>query len=69
MRRGNISTFLPPRRLLDENVTATHIIGIYGSRDLTVYNLGTNYASVTYNFVPNGSTVTKVHDVIRATKL
>jgi OmcA/MtrC family decaheme c-type cytochrome len=47
------------------DVTATHTIGIYGSRDLTVYNLNINYASVTYNFVPNGSTVTKVHDVIR----
>ena len=29
------------------DVTATHTIGIYGSRNLTVYNLGTNYASVT----------------------
>jgi OmcA/MtrC family decaheme c-type cytochrome len=47
------------------DVTATHTIGIYASRDLTVYNLGTNYASVTYNFVPNGSTVTHIHDVIR----
>jgi OmcA/MtrC family decaheme c-type cytochrome len=46
------------------DVTATHTIGIYGSRNLTVYNLGTNYASATYNFVPNGSTVTKVHDII-----
>ncbi len=49
------------------DVTATHTIGIYASRDLTLYNLGTNYASVTFNFVPNGSTVTHVHDVIRTT--
>ena len=47
------------------DVTATHTIGIYGSRDLTSFNLGTNYASATYNFVPNGAKVTKVHDVIR----
>jgi len=31
---------------------------------LTVFDLGTNYASVTYNFVPNGSKVTHVHDII-----
>jgi len=47
------------------DVTATHTIGIYGSRDLTSFNLGTNYASATYNFVPNAAKVTKVHDVIR----
>ena len=35
--------------------SATHTIGIYGSRNLTVYNLGTNYASATFNFVPNGA--------------
>ncbi len=46
------------------DATATHTIGIYGSRNLTVYNLGTNYASATYNFVPNGSKVTHVHDII-----
>ncbi len=47
------------------DATATHTIGIYASRDLTDYNLGTNYASTTFNFVPNGTAVTKVHDVIR----
>jgi OmcA/MtrC family decaheme c-type cytochrome len=46
------------------DTTATHTIGIYGSRNLTVYNLGTNYASATFNFVPNGAAVTKVHDII-----
>ncbi len=47
------------------DASATHTIGIYGSRNLTVYNLGTNYASTTYNFVPNGAPVTHVHDIIR----
>jgi len=47
------------------DATATHTIGIYASRVLTAYNLGTNYASATYNFVPNGAKVTKVHDIIR----
>ncbi len=45
--------------------TATHTIGIYGSRNLTAYNLVTNYASATFNFVPNGSPVVATHDVIR----
>jgi len=47
------------------DATATHTIGIYGSRNLTVFDLATNYASTTYNFVPNGSKVSKTHDVIR----
>ena len=46
------------------DATATHTIGIYGSRNLTEYDLGTNYASATYNFVPNGSAVTHTHDII-----
>ena len=45
--------------------TTTHTIGIYGSRDLTEFGLGANYASATFNFVPNGSPVTLVRDVIR----
>src|ERR1039458_5036322 len=36
--------------------TASHRIGIYGSRNLTTWDLGTNYASVTYDFVPAGGT-------------
>ena len=47
------------------DAAATHTIGIYGSRVLTDFDLGTNYASTEFNFVPNGSKVTKVHDVIR----
>ncbi len=47
------------------DATATHTIGIYGSRNLTVFDLPTNYASTTYNFVPNGAKVTHVHDIIR----
>ena len=47
------------------DASATHTIGIYGSRDLTPYGLTINYASTTYNFVPNGAPVTHVHDIIR----
>ncbi len=32
--------------------TATNRIGIYGSRNLTQWDLGTNYASATFDFVP-----------------
>ncbi len=46
------------------DVTATHTIGVYGSRNLTAFNLGTNFASTTFNFVPNGSKVTHTRDVI-----
>ena len=45
--------------------TATHTIGIYGSRNLTLYKLVNNYASATLNFVPNGSPVTATHDLIK----
>ena len=45
--------------------SATHTIGIYGSRNLTEFDLGTNYASTTFNFVPGGGLVTTVRDVIK----
>lgn len=46
---------------------ATHTIGLYGSRNLTEFDLGTNYASANlYNFVPAGGAVTKVRDVINS---
>ncbi len=45
--------------------TVTHTIGIYGSRNLTEFDLGTNYASTTFNFVPSGGVVTVVRDIIR----
>ena len=47
------------------DATTTHTIGIYASRDLTAFDLGTNYASTTFNFVPNGAPVALVRDVIR----
>lgn len=47
------------------DASATHTIGIYGNRNLTAFNLGTNRASATFNFVPNGAAVTQVRDVIR----
>jgi hypothetical protein len=49
------------------DATATHTIGIYGSRNLTPYGLPTNYASASYNFVPNGTAVVNTHNIINTT--
>src|SRR6185437_6957243 len=38
----------------DFDATATHRAGIYGNRNLTQWNLGTNFADTTYDFVPAG---------------
>ncbi len=45
--------------------SATHSIGVYSNRNLSEFDLGTNYASHVYNFVPAGGAVTKTHDIIR----
>jgi len=45
--------------------SATHTIGIYGSRSLTEWSMGTYYDDATYNFVPNGTAVTVTRDIIR----
>ena len=44
--------------------TATNTIGIYGSRSLTAYGIPNDYASTTFNFVPNGAKVTHVRDLV-----
>ena len=56
-------TYKAPATGFDPTTTST--IGIYGSRNLTTFNLGTEYASTTFNFVPNGSPVVTTRDVIR----
>ena len=45
---------------------STHTIGVYSSRNLVDFNLGTNYASATFDFVPSGGAVTTVRDVIKS---
>ncbi|HTP85694.1 MAG TPA: OmcA/MtrC family decaheme c-type cytochrome [Bryobacteraceae bacterium] len=47
------------------DATATTTVAVLGSRDLTTFDLGTNIASNTYSFVPNGSAVKVTRDVIR----
>jgi OmcA/MtrC family decaheme c-type cytochrome len=49
------------------DASATHTIGAYGSRNLTEFNLGTNFASTTFNFVPDGSAVAVTRDVVHTT--
>ena len=44
---------------------ATHSIGVYSSRNLTEFDLGTQYASDVFTFVPDGSPVVVTRDVIR----
>jgi OmcA/MtrC family decaheme c-type cytochrome len=45
--------------------TATHSIGIYSNRNLTSFGLSTYYSNFVYNWVPNGSAVTVVRDVVQ----
>lgn len=45
--------------------TVTHTVAIYGSRNLTEFDLGTQYSNVEYNWVPSGVAVTQVRDVVR----
>ncbi len=44
---------------------ATHTVGVYGSRNLDEFNLGRNYDDAVFNWVPNGTQITVVRDIIR----
>ena len=48
---------------IDRN--ATHSIGVYSSRDLTDFDLGTSFDDNVFNFVPNGTPVVTTRDVVR----
>jgi OmcA/MtrC family decaheme c-type cytochrome len=43
---------------------STVTVGIYASRNLTEFDLGTNYANAEFSVTPNGSTPAAIHDVI-----
>lgn len=45
--------------------SVTHSIGAYGSRNLSEFQMATNYDDDVFNFVPDGSRVTVTRDVIR----
>jgi OmcA/MtrC family decaheme c-type cytochrome len=49
----------------DFDRAVTHTVAMYGSRNLTEFELGTQYSNVEYSWVPNGSPVTVVRDVVR----
>ena len=49
--------------------TVTNTVGIYGSRNLTEFDLGTQYDDTVFNFVPNGARVTVTRDVIKTADL
>ena len=44
--------------------SATHSVGIYGSRNLNEFDLGINYASTVYTWVPDGAAIVEVRDAI-----
>lgn len=44
--------------------TATHAISMYGNRNLSEFELGVNYATENYYFVPDGSAVKRTRQVI-----
>jgi OmcA/MtrC family decaheme c-type cytochrome len=46
------------------DVAATHTLGIYATRDLRPFGLSLYVANQTLNFVPNGSPVTKIRQVV-----
>jgi OmcA/MtrC family decaheme c-type cytochrome len=48
---------------IDRN--ASHTIGVYATRDLREFNLDRQFANHTLNFVPDGSAVRDVRDVIK----
>jgi OmcA/MtrC family decaheme c-type cytochrome len=44
---------------------STVTIGIYATRNLTEFDLGSNYANAVFSLTPGGSAPTAVHDVVR----
>ena len=47
------------------NANLTNRIGIYGSRNLTTWGLGTSYADTTFDFIPSGVGTPQPRDVVR----
>ena len=48
----------------NDDPATTHRVGLYGSRNLTVWDLGTDYADTWFDWVPNGSTPSP-RDIVR----
>jgi len=45
--------------------TTTHTVALYGQRNLAEFDLGTQVSNAVYSWVPDGSQVTVVRDVVR----
>ena len=45
--------------------TATHTVALYANRNLTEFDLSTYLADTAFNFVPDGSKVTVVRDIVK----
>ncbi len=45
--------------------TATHAIGVYSSRNLTEFDLGTQFSDDVFQFVPDGSPVRNVRSIVK----
>jgi OmcA/MtrC family decaheme c-type cytochrome len=52
---------LPP----DYEPSSTHSMGVYGSRNLSEFDLGTQYDTNVFTFVPDGSKVTVTREVVK----
>lgn len=50
------------------DAAATHTVSVYGNRNLTEFELGTNYATTVFHFVPNGSAQPAARDIVRNEK-
>jgi OmcA/MtrC family decaheme c-type cytochrome len=48
----------------NDDPSATHTIGLYASRNLTSFDMGTQYSNAIYSWVPTGAPVTHVHDEV-----
>jgi OmcA/MtrC family decaheme c-type cytochrome len=45
--------------------TATHTIGVYSSRNLSEFDLGTQYSDDVFHFVPDGSQVRNIRSIVK----
>ncbi len=62
---GDYSYTLKTKPPSDFDTSVTHSIGMYASRDLTEFELGRQYDNFIFTFVPDGSPVTVIRDVVR----
>jgi OmcA/MtrC family decaheme c-type cytochrome len=61
---GEYEYTLATRLPADFPRNATHTVSIYGNRNLSEFNLPTNYESDIFTFVPDGSAIAEKRDVI-----